>query len=94
MFECGKHKDAILRVDDLIDTVNDKSQYIAVRVGTQWSRNPSKVDSGLQAQMLLLLGSISMRRGDNERAIDLFKRAQEAILFGQGPYLVVISLVS
>jgi len=93
LFECGKHKDAILRVDDLIDTVNDKSQYIAVRVGTQWSRNPSKVDSGLQAQMLLLLGSISMRR-DNERAIELFKRAQEAIPFGQGPYLVVISLVS
>jgi len=37
LFECGKHEDAILRVDDLINIVNDKSPYIAVRVGTQWN---------------------------------------------------------
>ncbi|KAI9569843.1 hypothetical protein HD554DRAFT_2327802 [Boletus coccyginus] len=76
LFECGKHEDATLRVDDLIDIMVDKSPYITVR-----------------AQMLLLLGGISMKRGENERAIELFKRAQEAIPFRQSPYLVVISLI-
>ncbi|KAI9569853.1 hypothetical protein HD554DRAFT_2170850 [Boletus coccyginus] len=76
LFECGRHEDAVLRVDDLIDIVKDKSPYIAVR-----------------ARMLLLLGGISIRGGDNERAIELFKRAQEAIPFGRDPYLAVISLL-
>ncbi|KAI9569819.1 WD40-repeat-containing domain protein [Boletus coccyginus] len=76
LFECGKHEDAVLRVDDLIDIVNDKSPYIAVR-----------------ARMLLSLGGIAIRGGDNERAIELFRRAQEAIPFGQDPYLAVISLL-
>ncbi|KAF8552374.1 hypothetical protein OG21DRAFT_1443645, partial [Imleria badia] len=31
LFECGKHHDAISRVDDLIDIVDDKSLYITVR---------------------------------------------------------------
>ncbi|KAF8546790.1 WD40 repeat-like protein, partial [Imleria badia] len=31
VFECGKHHDAISRVDDLIDIVDDKSLYITVR---------------------------------------------------------------
>ena len=44
--------------------------------------------------MFLLLGSISMRGGNNERAIELFKRAEETIPFQQCPYLVAISLVS
>jgi len=44
--------------------------------------------------MLLLLGGISMRGGENERAMEFFKHAQEAIPFRQSPYLVVISLVS
>ena len=35
-----------------------------------------------------------MRRGDNERAIELFMHAQEAIPFRQCSYLVVILLVS
>jgi hypothetical protein len=44
--------------------------------------------------MLLLLGSISISKGDNEHAIELFERAQEVIPFRQSPHLVVISLVS
>jgi hypothetical protein len=44
--------------------------------------------------MLLLLGSMSISTGDNERAIELFKRAQEVIPFQRSPYLVAISLVS
>ena len=51
------------------------------------------VDGNLQAQMYFLLGSMSMREGDNKRAIGLFKRAQEAIPFREGPAQVVISLV-
>ena len=35
-----------------------------------------------------------MKKGDNEWAIELFKRAQEAIPLGQCSYLVVVSLVS
>ncbi|KAF8554957.1 WD40 repeat-like protein [Imleria badia] len=31
LFECGKHHDAISRVDDLINIVDDKSLYIVVR---------------------------------------------------------------
>ncbi|KAF8552461.1 hypothetical protein OG21DRAFT_1511487 [Imleria badia] len=31
LFECGKHHDAISRVDDLIDIVDDRSLYITVR---------------------------------------------------------------
>ncbi|KAI9569839.1 hypothetical protein HD554DRAFT_2313201 [Boletus coccyginus] len=76
LFECGKHEDAILRVDDLIKIVKDKSSYIVVR-----------------AQMHLLLGGILIRRGNNDRAIELFKRAQEAIPFARDPYLGVISLL-
>ncbi|KAF8556862.1 hypothetical protein OG21DRAFT_1495255 [Imleria badia] len=76
LFECGKHDDAILRVGDLIDIVDDQSPYITVR-----------------AQMLLQLGIMSMRGGDNERAIESFNRAQEAIPFRQGPPLVFISLI-
>ena len=34
-----------------------------------------------------------MRGGDNKRAIELFKRAEEAIPFQQDPHLAVISLV-
>lgn len=41
--------------------------------------------------MLFLLGSME---GDHNRAIEMFKRAQEAIPFRPSPYLVVISLVS
>ena len=44
--------------------------------------------------MFLILGSISISKGDNERAIELFQRAQEVIPFRQSPHLVVISLVS
>ena len=51
------------------------------------------VDGNLQAQMHFLLGRLSMREGDNKRAIELFKRAQEAIPFREGPAQVVISLV-
>ncbi|KAI9569842.1 hypothetical protein HD554DRAFT_2327801 [Boletus coccyginus] len=76
LFASGKHEDAILRVNDLIDIVDDKSPYITVR-----------------AKMLLLLGSISMKRGDNEQAIESLKRAQEAIPFRHGPHLVVVSLL-
>ena len=47
-----------------------------------------------QAQMCLLLGSSLMRDRDNKRAIELFKHAEEAIPFQQGPHLAVISLVS
>ncbi|KAH0826783.1 hypothetical protein J3R83DRAFT_5198 [Lanmaoa asiatica] len=36
LFECGKHDDAISRVDDLIDMVDDKSIYITVRVGERY----------------------------------------------------------
>ncbi|KAN0084081.1 hypothetical protein V8E55_007585 [Tylopilus felleus] len=43
--------------------------------------------------MYFLLGSMSMREGDNKRAIGLFKRAQEAIPFREGPAQVVISLL-
>jgi hypothetical protein len=32
MFECGKHDDAISRMDDLVDIVGDQSVYITVRV--------------------------------------------------------------
>ena len=32
LFECGKHDDAISRIDDLIDIVGDQSVYITVRV--------------------------------------------------------------
>lgn len=32
LFECGRHEDAILRVDGLIEVVGDKSPYITVRV--------------------------------------------------------------
>ena len=32
LFECGKHSDAISRVDDLINVVGDKSLYITVHV--------------------------------------------------------------
>ena len=46
-----------------------------------------------QAQMCLLLGSTLMRGGDNIRAIELFKRAEEAIPFQHCPHLVVVSLV-
>ncbi|KAF8556850.1 hypothetical protein OG21DRAFT_1482764 [Imleria badia] len=76
MFECGRHEDAISRVDGLIGIMDDHSLYVTVR-----------------AQMFLLLGSISMREGNNERAIDLFKRAQEAVPFQEGPHLVVITLM-
>ncbi|KAF8556859.1 hypothetical protein OG21DRAFT_1482770 [Imleria badia] len=76
LFECGKHEDAISRVDGLISIVDDQSPYITVR-----------------AQMYMLLGNMSMREGNNERAIDLFKRMQEAAPFQQGPHLVVISLM-
>ena len=34
-----------------------------------------------------------MKAGNNKRAIELFKHAQEAIPFQQVPHLVVISLV-
>ena len=34
-----------------------------------------------------------MKGGDNKRAIELFKRAEEAFPFQQGPHLVVLSLV-
>lgn len=32
LFECGKHDDAISRVDDLIGIVDDRSLYITARV--------------------------------------------------------------
>ena len=35
LFLCGKRDDAILRVNDLIDIVDDKSLYCTVRV-CQW----------------------------------------------------------
>lgn len=44
--------------------------------------------------MFFLVGDMSVRKGDNEHAIELFKRAQEAIPFQQSPRLVAISLVS
>ena len=44
--------------------------------------------------MFLLLGNLSMKGGNNKHAIDLFKRAQEAIPFQKSPHLVVITLVS
>ncbi|KAF8550473.1 hypothetical protein OG21DRAFT_1446572 [Imleria badia] len=47
----------------------------------------------IRAQMFVLLGNMSMREGNNERAIDLFKRAQEAIPFQRSPHLVVITLM-
>ncbi|KAF8547157.1 WD40 repeat-like protein [Imleria badia] len=47
----------------------------------------------VRAQMFLQLGIMSMRRGDNERAIELFNRAQVAIPFRRGPPLVLISLI-
>ena len=46
-----------------------------------------------QAQLYFLLGGISMKGGNNKRAVELFKHAQEAIPFQQVPHLVVISLV-
>ncbi|KAF8546332.1 hypothetical protein OG21DRAFT_1502001 [Imleria badia] len=76
LFESGKHDDAILRVGDLIDILEDQSPYITVR-----------------AQMFLKLGTVLMRRGDNERATELLNRAQEAIPFRQSPPLVLISLL-
>ncbi|KAH0833010.1 hypothetical protein J3R83DRAFT_11995 [Lanmaoa asiatica] len=77
LFECGKHDDAISRVDDLIDIVDDQSIYITVR-----------------AQMFLLLGGMSLRKGDHERAMDLLRRAQQAIPYQKDSHLVVVSLVS
>lgn len=35
LFECRRYEDAILRVDDLIDIVDNQSPYIAVRVRTR-----------------------------------------------------------
>jgi len=35
LFECGKQEDAILRVSDLIDIVDNQSPYIVVRVRTR-----------------------------------------------------------
>ena len=48
----------------------------------------------IQAQMHLILGNMSLRGGQTERAMDLFKRVQQAIPVTQGPCLQVISLVS
>ncbi|KAG8216979.1 hypothetical protein J3R82DRAFT_7285 [Butyriboletus roseoflavus] len=76
LFECGNHDNAISRVDDLIDLVDDHSLYLTVR-----------------AQMLILLRDISLRAGDNERAMVLLARARVAIPFQKQPHLVVISLI-
>ena len=43
--------------------------------------------------MHLLLGSMLIREGNYEHAIELLNHANEAIPFRQGPHLVVISLV-
>ena len=51
------------------------------------------VDDNLQARMQFLLGRMSIKEGDNKRAIEWFKRAQEAMPFREGPAQVVISLV-
>ncbi|KAF8434726.1 hypothetical protein L210DRAFT_3552125 [Boletus edulis BED1] len=47
----------------------------------------------VRAQMHLLLGTMSMQGGDDKRAIELFKRAQEAVPFRHDSYLTLISLI-
>ncbi|KAF8555425.1 hypothetical protein OG21DRAFT_1602885 [Imleria badia] len=76
LFECGKHHDAVSRVDDLIDIVGDKPLYITVR-----------------AQMSLLLRDMLLRQGDSERAVELLRRARDALPFQTDPNLLVISLI-
>ena len=94
LFECGKHDDAILRIGDLIGIVDDQSLYVTVRVRIRQNMYFStSLTRRRQAQLYLLLGSISMKGGNNKRAIELFKHAQEAIPFQRVPHLVVISLV-
>ena len=44
--------------------------------------------------MFLQLGGVLLREGNHERAIELFKLAQDAIPFRSNLHLTVISLVS
>ena len=47
LFECGKHDDAISRIDDLIDIVGDQSVYITVRVRQREYLRANKVNKVL-----------------------------------------------
>ena len=95
VFECGQHHKAISSVEDLVDSADDKSVYITVLVRTRRDLDICAVLTGhRQAQMNLLLGRISMKRGDNERAVTSFKLALEVSPVRDDPYLQLISLAS
>ncbi|KAG9318946.1 hypothetical protein JVU11DRAFT_1061 [Chiua virens] len=76
LFETGERDDAMARVQDLIETVDDNLIFYTV-----------------QAQMLVLLGNKTMKEGDHEGAIKLFKRAQLQLSSQPNPYLKTISLI-
>ena len=68
--------------------------YVPVRVCTRRDMGLyTSLTERWQAQLYLLLGSVLMKGGDNKRAIELFKCAEEAVPFQRGPHLAVISLV-
>ena len=69
LFECGQPYDAISRVDDLIDIVDNKSLYITVRVRERYHYLRESLTRKLQAQMSLLLGGILVSKGDYDRGM-------------------------
>ncbi|KAF8554956.1 hypothetical protein OG21DRAFT_1508243 [Imleria badia] len=55
LFECGKHHDAISRVDDLIDIADDKSLYITVRAQMSFLLGGMLLNMGEYDQAMELL---------------------------------------
>ena len=82
-------------MEDLVNSADDKSVYTTILVRTWRDMDICAFLTGhRQAQMHLLLGRMSMKRGDNERAVNSFKLVREASPVREDPYLQLISLVS
>jgi hypothetical protein len=91
----GEHRDAILRVEDLIAMIPFDSIYYVVLARTHVLRRGEYHHSHFQqAYMYLLLGDSHMERSDYDHAIQSFKQARAQMRPYGGQPLLVVSLVN